>query len=70
MQIDEMYAAIEDPNNIQVDLYTSGSETYAQIQQPIIDLTAVSNEINITPLNPTIKNQDEKNEESGKIKFF
>lgn len=28
--IDEMYAAIEDPNNAG-DLYTSGSETYAQI---------------------------------------
>lgn len=30
-----MYAAIDDPNNQQhVDLYTSGSETYAQIQPP------------------------------------
>ncbi|KAG5671789.1 hypothetical protein PVAND_001965 [Polypedilum vanderplanki] len=29
---DEMYAAIEDPNNVNnADLYTSGSETYAQI---------------------------------------
>lgn len=31
-----MYAAIEDPNNINGgDLYTSGSETYAQIQAPM-----------------------------------
>lgn len=30
---DEMYAAIEDPNS-HGDLYTSGSETYAQIQPP------------------------------------
>lgn len=29
-----MYAAIEDPNQHHVDLYTSGSETYAQIQLP------------------------------------
>ncbi|XP_039440985.1 dentin sialophosphoprotein isoform X2 [Culex pipiens pallens] len=40
---DEMYAAIEDPNN-QVDLYTSGSETYAQIQPP--NMVTVSVEIN------------------------
>lgn len=41
--VDEMYAAIEDPNN----LYTSGSETYAQIQpqEPVI----VAVEINATP---------------------
>lgn len=39
-----MYAAIEDPNNIVVDLYTSGSETYAQIQAPM----TVSVEINAT----------------------
>lgn len=32
---DEMYAAIEDPNiHHSHDLYTSGSETYAQIQPP------------------------------------
>lgn len=37
-----MYAAIEDPNNTIVDLYTSGSETYAQIQAPM----TVSVEIN------------------------
>lgn len=36
-----MYAAIEDPNNAG-DLYTSGSETYAQIQAPM----TVSVEIN------------------------
>lgn len=43
---DEMYAAIEDPNN-PVELYTSGSETYAQIQpqEPMI----VSVEINSAP---------------------
>ncbi|XP_055525386.1 uncharacterized protein LOC129718532 isoform X2 [Wyeomyia smithii] len=40
---DEMYAAIEDPNN-QGDLYTSGSETYAQIQPP--NMVTVSVEIN------------------------
>jgi hypothetical protein len=46
--LDEMYAAIEDPNNINsadLDLYTSGSETYAQIQAPIM----VSVEINQQP---------------------
>lgn len=37
-----MYAAIEDPNSAGVDLYTSGSETYAQIQAPM----TVSVEIN------------------------
>lgn len=41
-----MYAAIEDPNN-HVDLYTSGSETYAQIQPPVPMTVAV--EINQTP---------------------
>lgn len=41
-----MYAAIEDPNNIGgADLYTSGSETYAQIQAPM----TVSVEINNPP---------------------
>lgn len=40
---DEMYAAIDDPNN-QADLYTSGSETYAQIQPP--NMVTVSVEIN------------------------
>lgn len=39
-----MYAAIEDPNNAG-ELYTSGSETYAQIQAPI----TVSVEINAVP---------------------
>lgn len=38
-----MYAAIEDPNH-QVDLYTSGSETYAQIQPQ--ETVVVSVEIN------------------------
>ncbi|GAB0096530.1 uncharacterized protein DMENIID0001_120540 [Sergentomyia squamirostris] len=47
---DEMYAAIDDPNN-QVDLYTSGSETYAQIQPP--NAMVVSVEIN-TPA--TVRN--------------
>lgn len=42
---DEMYAAIDDPN--QIDLYTSGSETYAQIQPPSSQMT-VSVEINTT----------------------
>lgn len=43
---DEMYAAIEDPNN-PVELYTSGSETYAQIQPQ--ELMVVSVEINSAP---------------------
>lgn len=30
--LDEMYAAIEEPSN---PVYTSGSETYAQIQPPL-----------------------------------
>lgn len=42
--LDEMYAAIEDPN-----LYTSGSETYAQIQAPM----TVSVEINPTAPAPS-----------------
>lgn len=41
-----MYAAIEDSNN-QVDLYTSGSETYAQILPP--SALTVSVEINTLP---------------------
>lgn len=41
-----MYAAIEDPSN-QVDLYTSGSETYAQIQPQ--ETVVVSVEINTLP---------------------
>lgn len=49
-----MYAAIEDPNNAGVDLYTSGSEigseTYAQIQAPM----TVSVEINAVAPPPTI----------------
>lgn len=50
---DEMYAAIEDPNN-QVELYTSGSETYAQIQpqEPLV----VSVEINPIPTNNATAN--------------
>ncbi|XP_058839814.1 serine-rich adhesin for platelets-like isoform X1 [Topomyia yanbarensis] len=40
---DEMYAAIEDPNH-PGDHYTSGSETYAQIQPP--NMVTVSVEIN------------------------
>lgn len=43
---DEMYAAIEDPNNT----YTSGSETYAQIQPPQEPLI-ISVEINSIPSN-------------------
>lgn len=49
---DEMYAAIEDPNH-QGDLYTSGSETYAQIQPPANNQLTVSVEINTSPLPPT-----------------
>lgn len=45
---DEMYAAIDDPNN-PGDLYTSGSETYAQIQPPPGTSMTVSVEINPTP---------------------
>lgn len=44
--IDEMYAAIEDPKINQVDIYTSGSETYAQIQPS--NAITVSVEINTT----------------------
>lgn len=43
---DEMYAAIDDPNNQAV--YTSGSETYAQIQPHVAPLT-IAVEINTTP---------------------
>lgn len=43
---DEMYAAIEDPKINQVDIYTSGSETYAQIQPS--NAITVSVEINTT----------------------
>lgn len=48
---DEMYAAIDDPNN-QADLYTSGSETYAQIQPHVAPLT-VAVEINTTSASST-----------------
>lgn len=43
---DEMYAAIEDPSGAAGDLYTSGSETYAQIQPMVINV-----EVN-TPTSP------------------
>lgn len=53
-----MYAAIDDPNNHNhVDLYTSGSETYAQIQPPVPLTVAV--EINATPSSVQL------NEENG-----
>lgn len=56
--VDEMYAAIEDPNQHHVDLYTSGSETYAQIQpppnsNPIIIAVEINNELPLTD-NPII----------------
>lgn len=50
---DEMYAAIEDPNNT----YTSGSETYAQIQSPQMPLI-VSVEINSIPSNSSNNNSN------------
>lgn len=50
---DEMYAAIEDPNN-QVDLYTSGSETYAQIQPLQNPQLTISVEINTPSVMRTI----------------
>ncbi len=50
-----MYAAIEDPNN-QGDVYTSGSETYAQIQ-PHVSLT-VAAEINTIPSTSSKANDD------------
>lgn len=53
-----MYAAIDDPNN-HVDLYTSGSETYAQIQPPVPLTVAV--EIN------TVPTSSRSNEEDGKF---
>ncbi|KAH8342152.1 hypothetical protein KR074_001656 [Drosophila pseudoananassae] len=47
---DETYAAIEDPNNRHVvnatDIYTSGSETYAQIQPMQVNPIVVAVEIN------------------------
>lgn len=49
---DEMYAAIEDPNQT----YTSGSETYAQIQ-PTQEPLVVSVEVNPIPTHATITNQ-------------
>lgn len=45
-----MYAAIDDPNN-QGDLYTSGSETYAQIQPHVAPLT-IAVEINTSSATP------------------
>ncbi|XP_017493039.1 PREDICTED: serine-rich adhesin for platelets isoform X2 [Rhagoletis zephyria] len=50
---DETYAAIEDPNirgnpNVLTDIYTSGSETYAQIQPLQMSSMVVSVEINNT----------------------
>lgn len=46
-----MYAAIDDPNN-QGDLYTSGSETYAQIQPP----TALTVSVEINPIPNSMRN--------------
>lgn len=61
---DEMYAAIEDPNN-HCDIYTSGSETYAQIQ-PANNSIIVSVEINSSQGSRTIDNSDiEKHLERG-----
>ncbi|CAO1433797.1 unnamed protein product [Diamesa serratosioi] len=47
---DEMYAAIEDPNNPGSELYTSGSETYAQIQPTPITIAVEIN--NTAPYHP------------------
>lgn len=59
-----MYAAIEDPNN-QGDLYTSGSETYAQIQ-PHVSLT-VAAEINNIPSTSKANDDAVKTEKSPVI---
>lgn len=48
--LDEMYAAIEDPNNPGSELYTSGSETYAQIQPTPITIAVEIN--NTAPYHP------------------
>ncbi|XP_001358577.2 serine-rich adhesin for platelets [Drosophila pseudoobscura] len=54
---DETYAAIEDPNNRHptnaADIYTSGSETYAQIQPMQINPIVVAVEINNSSSLPT-----------------
>ncbi|XP_062123672.1 uncharacterized protein LOC133837037 [Drosophila sulfurigaster albostrigata] len=58
---DETYAAIEDPNNRHIpnatDIYTSGSETYAQIQpmqlNPIVVAVEINNSSNLSAGNNT-----------------
>lgn len=57
-----MYAAIDDPNN-QGDLYTSGSETYAQIQPP--NMVTVSVEINTGASSRPLSNQQDEALESA-----
>lgn len=46
---DEMYAAIEDPNGPPGELYTSGSETYAQIQPMVVNVEVNSPQIPVAP---------------------
>ncbi|XP_052843246.1 serine-rich adhesin for platelets [Drosophila gunungcola] len=59
---DETYAAIEDPNNRHhvnaADIYTSGSETYAQIQpmqaNPIVVAVEINNSSSIPTASPSV----------------
>ncbi|KAH8381260.1 hypothetical protein KR093_000725, partial [Drosophila rubida] len=59
---DETYAAIEDPNNRHIpnatDIYTSGSETYAQIQpmqsNPIVVAVEINNSSSLSAGNATL----------------
>lgn len=65
-----MYAAIEDPNQ-PVDLYTSGSETYAQIQPQetlvvSVEINSISSHVNTStvtnvPRIPTITSHSNQN---------
>lgn len=60
--VDEMYAAIEDQN-----LYTSGSETYAQIQAPMV--VAVEINASVQPPNPqpTTSNSTQTNARHNRV---
>ncbi|XP_017035822.1 platelet binding protein GspB isoform X1 [Drosophila kikkawai] len=60
---DETYAAIEDPNNrhaanAAADIYTSGSETYAQIQpmqaNPIVVAVEINNSSSVPVASPSV----------------
>ncbi|XP_017957851.1 uncharacterized protein LOC108652231 isoform X2 [Drosophila navojoa] len=70
---DETYAAIEDPNNRHIpnatDIYTSGSETYAQIQpmqaNPIVVAVEINSSSSLAATTAAVSNSGPLNHSSG-----